>query len=144
VETLTIKVGTSRRLAGLLAGMHAFAAAMLWLAPLPHWLAALLMPVLLGSVWHALRRDGFRALQHSLIALRLDEDCRCEFQTRTGIWHEAALLGTSFVSPYLTVLNLKPPDGRLVKHLVIFPDAVNAEDFRRLRVWLKWRCSKAE
>ena len=141
---LTIAVGPSRRLAGMLAGMHVFAAALFWLAPLPHWLAVLLTAVLLGSAWHTLRRHGFRTLLHSLIALRLDADCRCEFQTRAGAWHEAALLGSSFVAPYLTVLNLKPAEGRLMKHLVIFPDAVNAEDFRRLRVWLKWRCSKMD
>ena len=144
METLTIAVGPSRRLAGLLVGMHGFAAALLWLAPLPHWLAALLMPVFLGSTWHTMRRDGFRSLQHSLVGLRFDADCRCEFQARTGAWHEAALLGSSFVAPYLTVLNLKPAGGRLVKHLVILPDAVNTEDFRRLRVWLKWRCSKMD
>lgn len=141
---LTIAVGPSRRLAGLLAGMHGFAAVLFWLAPLPHWLAVLLMAVLLGSAWHTLRRDGFRSLRHSLIALRLDDDCRCEFQTRAGAWHEASLLGSSFVAPHLTVLNLKPAGGRLVKHLVILPDAVDAEDFRRLRVWLKWRCEKAD
>lgn len=141
---LTIAVGPSWRLVGSLAGMHGFAAALFWLAPLPHWLVVLLMAVLLGSAWHTLRRDGFRTLQHSLIALRLDADCRCEFQTRTGAWHEATLLGSSFVAPYLTVLNLKPAGGRLVKHLVILPDAVNGEDFRRLRVWLKWRCSKMD
>lgn len=117
---------------------------MFWLAPLPHWFAVLLMPLFLGSAWHTLRRDGFRTLRQSLIALRLDADCRCEFQTRTGAWHEAALLGSSFISPYLTVLNLKPAGGRLVKYLVILPDTVDAEDFRRLRVWLKWRCSKME
>ena len=144
METLTITVGPSRRLAGLLVGMHAFAATLFWLVPLSHWLAVLLMPVLLGSAWHALRSDGFRTLPHSLMALRLDEDCRCEFQTRTGTWHEAVLLGSSFVAPYLTVLNLKPAGARRVKHLVILPDAVNAEDFRRLRMWLKWRRSKME
>lgn len=143
MDTLTIAVGPSRRLAGLLAGMHGFAAVMLWLTPLPHWLAALLMPLLLGSAWHTLRRDGFRSQRHSLIALRLDADGGCKFQTRTGTWHEAALLGSSFVAPHLTVLNLKPAGGRLVKHLVILPDAVDAEEFRRLRVWLEWRCSSA-
>jgi len=144
VDTLTIAVGPSRRLAGVLVGMHGFAAAMFWLAPLPHWLAALLMPVLIGSAWHTLLRDGFRTQRHSLIALRLAADGRCEFQTRAGAWREAALLGSSFVAPYLTMLNLKPAGGRLAKHLVILPDAVNVEDFRRLRVWLKWRCSKME
>jgi len=39
---------------------------------------------------------------------------------------------------------LKPAGSRLAKHLVILPDAIDAEDFRRLRVWLKWRCSKME
>lgn len=144
METLTISVGPSLRLVGVLVGMHGFAAALFWLAPLPHWLAALLTPVLLGSAWHTLRRDGFRTLRHSLIALRLDADGRCEFQTRTGAWCEAVLLGSSFVAPHLTVLNLKPADGRMVKHLVILPDAVDTEDFRRLRVWLKWRCKKAD
>lgn len=144
METLTIAVGPSRRLAGLLAGMHGFAAALFWLAPLPHWIAVLLVAVLLGSAWRTLRSDGFRTVPHSLIALRLDADCHCEFQTRAGAWHEATLLGSSFAAPYLTVLNLKPAGGRLVKHLVILPDAVNAEEFRRLRVWLKWRCSKMD
>lgn len=102
----------------------------------------MLMSVFLGSAWHTLRRDCFRTLPHSLIALRLDADCRCEFQTRSGAFHEADLLGSSFVAPYLAVLNLKPAEGRLVKHLVILSDAVDAEDFRRLRVWLKWRCKK--
>jgi toxin CptA len=139
VDTLTIAVGPSRRLAGLLVSMHGFAAAMFWLSPLPLWLAISLMPLFAGSAWHTLRRDGFRTLRHSLIALRLDADCRCEFQTRAGAWHEAALLGSSFVSPYLTVLNLHSEGGRFARHLVILPDAVNAEDFRRLRVWLKWR-----
>jgi toxin CptA len=143
VEKLTIAVGSSRYLAGLLAGMHGFAATMVWLAPMPLGFAVLLMSVFLGSAWHTLRRDGFRTLPHSLIALRLDADCRCEYQTRIGAWHEADLLGSSFATPHLTVLNLKPACGRLVKHLVILPDAVNAEDFRRLRVWLKWRCNKA-
>lgn len=142
METLTIRVGSSRRLAGLLVGMHVFAAAMLALAPLPHWLAALLMPVILVSAWLTLWRDGFRKLRHSLVALRLDADCKCEFQTRAGAWREAVLLGSSFVAPHLTVLNFKPAGGHLAKHLVILPDAVDAEDFRRLRVWLKWRCKK--
>ncbi|WP_371257735.1 protein YgfX [Sulfuricella sp. T08] len=144
METLTITVGPSRRLAGLLVGMHGFSAAMFWLAPLPQWIVVLLMPVFLGSAWHTLRRDSFRTLQNSLVALRLDTDCSCEFQTRAGAWHEADLLGSSFVAPYLTVLNLKPESGRLVKHLVILPDAIHAEDFRRLRVWLKWRCKKVD
>lgn len=139
MDTLTVAVGPSRRLAGLLAGMHVFAAAMCWLAPLPQWLAIALMPLLAASAWHALRRDSLRTLPNSLVAVRLHADGRCAFKVRGETWHQAALLGSSFVSPWLTVLNLRPEAGRFARHLVILPDAVNAEDFRRLRVWLKWR-----
>ena len=124
--------------------MHGFAAALFWLVPLPHWWAILFMPVLIGSAWHALRNQAFRTMQHSLIVLRIDTDCRCEFQIRAGDKYEATLLGTSFVAPYFTILNLKVEGVWLVKHLVIFPDAINEEDFRRLRVWLKWRCLKMD
>lgn len=140
MDTLKIEVGSSRQFATLLVAMHGFAAVIFWVVPLPYWLAAMLMPVFLGSAGYYLKRDCFRALPRSLVALRLQTDCRCDFQTRAGSWHEAVLLGSSFVSPNLTVLNLKPVGGRLAKHLVILPDAVDAEDFRRLRVWLKWRC----
>lgn len=140
METLTIEAGPSRRLAVLISGMHGFAAAVVWLVPLPLWLAIALMPVLLGSAWFYLRHDCLRTLPRSVVALRLHADCRCEFQTRAGAWQEAELLGSSFVSPYLTVLNLRPAGGRFARHLVILPDAVDSDGFRRLRMWLRWRC----
>lgn len=138
MDTLTVAVGPSRWLAGLLAGMHGFAAAMCWLAPLPQWLAVVLMPLLVASAWHTLRRDALRSQPNSPVAVRFHADGRCAFKVRGETWYQAALLGSSYVSPYLTVLNLRPEGGRFARHLVILPDAVNAEDFRRLRVWLKW------
>jgi toxin CptA len=139
VETLTVAVGPSRQLTILVTGMHGFAAAMCWLVPLPLWLAAMLMPLVVASAGYHLGRDGLRSLPAALVALRLHADRRCEFQTRSGAWQEAELLGSSFVSPFLTVLNLQPAGRRFARHLVILPDALASEDFRRLRVWLKWR-----
>lgn len=139
METLTIAAGPSRQLAILVAGMHGFAAAMFALLPLPSWIAVVVLPLLAASAWFTLRRDCLRSLPGALVGLRLQADRRCEFLTRSGDWREAELLGSSFVSPYLTVLNLRPEGGRLARHLVLLPDALEAEDFRRLRVWLKWR-----
>lgn len=141
MKTLMIAAGPSRQLAGLVGGMHVFAAAMPWLVPTPYWLGMGLMPVVLGSAVYYLRRDCFRSLPHSLTALRLDEEGGCEFQARSGDWQSAKLLGSSFVTPYLTVLNLEAGSW-FARHLVILPDAVNADDFRRLRVWLKWRTER--
>lgn len=57
---------------------------------------------------------------------------------------ECAVLGTSYVSAYLTVLILQP-----VRHywtlqsIVIVPDNVDAEEFRRLRIMLRWEWKRA-
>ena len=74
----------------------------------------------------------------SVVALEITTTGRFSFQTRRGRWHACELLGTSYVSPRLTILNLKPKDRRLVRHVVLVPDNVEARDFRRLRTWLRW------
>ncbi|MFA7240953.1 MAG: protein YgfX [Sulfuricellaceae bacterium] len=142
METLHIGLGPSRRLTAGLAAMHVFAGAMLWLSSLPMWLVLPAMPALAGSLAFYLRREGLRVAPAAIVSVSLYSDCRCEFQTLNGEWHEATLLGASFVAPYLTILNLKPFDGRLVRHVVMTPDNVDAEYFRKLRVLLKWRCNE--
>jgi len=48
------------------------------------------------------------------------------------------VLGSSYVSGWLTVLNLQTSDGRKCRSVVILPDAADMEPCRRLRVWLRW------
>jgi toxin CptA len=142
MEPLHIPIGASKRLTAGLILMHVFAGAMLWLSTLPLWLVVPAMLALAGSLAFYLRRSNTAIVS---ISLHHDgrSDCRCEFQTKDGELHEAALLGTSFVAPYLTVLNLKPANSRLARHVVMLPDNVDGENFRKLRVLLKWRCGES-
>lgn len=140
METLHINLGASRRLAAVLAAMHVFASLMLGLASPVLWLAA---PVLAGSLAYVLHREVLRLSPASIVAFTLHADCRCEFRTRSGAVQEAQLLGSSFVAPWLTVLNLKTADSRLARHVVIVADAADSEIFRKLRVRLKWGCAFA-
>lgn len=141
METLHVPIGASKRLTAWITAMHVFAGAMLWLISLPLWLALPAMPTLAASLAFYLCRECLRTSPAAIASLSLYQDCRCEFETKDGECHEAALLGTSFVSPYLTVLNLKPTESRLWRHVVILPDNVDGECFRKLRVLLKWRCA---
>lgn len=50
---------------------------------------------------------------------------------------EATLLPGATVHPWLTVVRLQLGGRRRV--LVLLPDSMKAADFRRLRVWLRWR-----
>jgi hypothetical protein len=49
------------------------------------------------------------------------------------------LLDGSFVAPWLVVVSWRPDGARMARAIVVAPDAVGEQDFRRLRVLLRWR-----
>jgi hypothetical protein len=94
--------------------------------------------ILLAWTWHVAR-----ALQRGKSAPRTLElnakgGARC--QDGTGQWQEAEILPGSYVSGWLIVLILGA--GRRRRSLVLLPDAAEAEELRRLRVWLRWRLAR--
>ncbi|MDR3426296.1 protein YgfX [Silvimonas sp.] len=50
----------------------------------------------------------------------------------------AQVLGSTMVSAHLLVLHLRVQNVRKVQRLVLWPDSMPADDFRRLRVALRW------
>jgi toxin CptA len=85
------------------------------------------------SYWH----HFLRLSHHAVLGLNVTRD-GLKIETRRDGWIPAEILGSSFVSPWLTVLNLKLPHRRLATHVVLLPDMLGADEFRRLRVWLRW------
>jgi len=73
------------------------------------------------------------------VALRLHPDGTLEWREAAQDWQAVTLLPSSHVTPWLCVLACRS-DGR-AHHLVIYPDSLHREDFRRLRVWLRWRAN---
>lgn len=127
---LTLAIRPSRWLqhaSWLLTGLTVAA---LMLVALPPWLQGLgLAPLLLAT----LRSKGQGAMQ-----LQCQADGRLSLlQTGKG-WQPVALLSGSIVNPWLTTIRYRSETGKQVGTLVLLPDSLDAEDFRRLRVWLKW------
>lgn len=58
-----------------------------------------------------------------------------------GCEHECELLNNSFIMPWLAILNLKLANNK-TKSVVIFKDAIDKEQFRKLRVRLKVEAHK--
>ena len=75
----------------------------------------------------------------SALALEVTSDHQFSMQTRAAGWSEFEVLGTTYVTPYLTVLNLRRPGERRTRHVTLLPDSLHADDFRKLRVWLRWK-----
>jgi len=134
--TLEFDLKPSLRLAGLLLAVHALAlvAACVSLAGWPRVLVG--FGILLsgaGCLAEVLQRSPRAA-----VALELREDGGASWRDRSGSWHEGRLRSDHFVSAVLVVMGLDVA-GHGRKWLVLLGDSALPEDFRRLRVWLRWR-----
>ena len=111
--------------------------------------------LLIISLVFYLRRHALLRSPNSVSSLEVTDEMVCRLNTREGDRIAYTLLGSSFVAPYLTVLDLKPlktdkrdkSRRRLNKHfsrsVVILPDGINPEEFRQLRVLLRWKWKNA-
>ena len=135
---LKISIKPSRRLALVLCAAHAAAAGAVLIVEFPIWLKIVLVPIIGASCGVYLYGSALLRSSRAVVGLEISDDGALSFQTRRGEWREGRLLGSSFVSPYLTILNIGTEGKFFARHVVIMPDCVDAEDFRRLRVRLRW------
>lgn len=138
---LCLRLQPSRRLAAALYTAHGVAALALWLSPLPVMLSIAASVALAVSAVSSARRHAFRSAANSLVELELYEDCTLSARSVDGRWLQYHLIGSSFVSRVLTVLNLRTEGAGRRRSVLIAADGIEAEAFRRLRVWLQWRCA---
>lgn len=133
-----IELKPSLRLALLLGGVHLCMLALVATLPLAPWIrwcgtAVLLLSAVVTVFGHALRRSG-----QSVTALAFIDRTQLHVRTANGVWHQGRVLGTSTVGAALTVLNLQLDHRWRAVHVVIPADSLGTDDFRRLRVWLRW------
>ncbi len=71
-------------------------------------------------------------------ALRLRASGKIEVRSPGGRWRRGCLRAGSFVAPWLTLVLWRAEGSRFDRAVVILPDMLGEEEFRRLRVWLRW------
>lgn len=71
--------------------------------------------------------------------LRLFPDGSLEIRHPAQAWQTAQVLTRSMVNPWLTVLAYRLEGERHGRSITLLPDSLSRDDFRRLRVWLRWR-----
>lgn len=122
----------------MLGGAHLGALLLLPMLPVDGWLLSGLAALLLLSAALSIRRHALRRSRGSITKLEFMDRAKLRVRMRDDAWHSGHVLGTSTVSAAWTVLNLRLDDRRWPVHVVITGDSIDAEDFRRLRVWLRW------
>ena len=134
-----IAVAPSVMLASALSALHLTAAGLLWIMPLPVLEKVLLTGAVAVSLIYYMARDASLHASHSIVALEIRDGGSVLLQTRCGDWLEGELLGSSYVSPLLTIVTFRPKGRWATRRVVLVPDNVDSEDFRYLRTRLRWR-----
>lgn len=111
--------------------MHGLAALSLFLPPLAgHWQALLLLAVLF-SLHRTLRSSAFRSL-------RLAADGAWLRRVAGEQEFRIEVLADSTVFVWLVVLRFRLEGEGRVRALTLLPDHLSREEFRMLRIWLRW------
>jgi toxin CptA len=135
---LRIAIGPSHLLAAVLGIAHIAALVVTVVVVLPTWVKSLIAMALVTSGTWSILRLALQRGPSAIVELEVEAGGRISCRTRDGRWREGQVLSSSFVSPWLTVLNLRMAGSIGAKHLVILPDNVEKDAFRRIRVLLKW------
>lgn len=105
------------------------------LQPLIQW--PVILAILLTAVM-TIRRHVLLTQSNAVSALSLSQSSKLQLTYQDGREVEVMVLASSFVTAYLTILNLRDLENGRQVHLLLLPDNTDAEAFRQLRVWLRW------
>ncbi len=108
--------------------------ALIWLITfvLPLWLKLVVAAVISASLVLQLRRHLLHKGDRVVIGLLWDGGDAWQLQRAEGEPLSAQLLGSSFVNPWLIVLNFKIESSRRMLPVVIMTGAIDSTSFRRL------------
>jgi len=130
---LILKPETSRVFTGLFAVAHLGAMAIV--LPLNFsWLIKITLLTLVAvSMFVVLRGKGFANVN----VLTWKEGSEWVLELNDGTQVETYLLPSSYVSPWLVVLNFSKAENQRGRSVTLFRDTLDQETFRRLRVRLR-------
>jgi len=132
---LTVEIGTSRYLTYAVSGIHMLAVMALSLAEIswPYRVPIFIAVATSMGVYLATRP------RHK-VKLRCRADGCLDLGTAEE-WVEIKLLPDTLVLPWCGILRYQRPERRRPETCVSLLDSLNGDDFRRIRVWLKYRAS---
>jgi hypothetical protein len=126
--------------AGLLLGLiHGGGVAGVWVADIPLWTKILLSLGVTANGLYSVAAYALRCVGPAVTMLYCDANDRWQITTRSGQTQPAVLLSEAYVHPLVTVMRFRRADGTRVC-VPLLADALDGEDFRRLRARVRARC----
>ena len=136
---LRLSFAASRHLAWLLALAHGVGMTAAWIVAWPLWFKTLIAAAVIASGVFHLRRDALLLSPGSVVSALLKGDGSIEVTLRNGAAIPGRQIPGSFVHTWFTTILWRAEGARFSRPIAVLPDSLPAEQFRELRVWLKWR-----
>ena len=133
-SSIAVALHRSRLLDVLLIVIHAIAAICVMQIPLAGVFRIVLLGFVLLSLWRALRRQAF---SHLLLSSKNVSRLCLTGENSQSI--DARILPETVVFPFLISLHLRNEKDRRLFHTLLLPDQMGVEEYRRVRVWLRWK-----
>jgi len=143
VKPITLNFKPSFILSTLLLSMSGLSGWLVYIVPLAFAIQCLAL-LMIGLATIYTLTDSLHLLPWSPVALHVNAKNQLEILRKDGQrFSDVSLRADSIVTPWLTILRFKPQKvsywQRLFsRSLLILPDSSNAQEFRRLRVWMLW------
>jgi toxin CptA len=138
VKPIELALHPSYRLAALLAGFSLGTCVIVVCMPMTTGLKFIICVAVVLAAIYFIAQDVLLCLPWSLLRLDLNSKGELKVTDGRGVKIAVAVLPSSFVAAYLTVLNLKLEGNIWCRNLILTPDRADRDAFRRLRVWLRW------
>lgn len=133
-SSISIELRRSRFLDGLLVSLHVAAIYAVVIVPIPIALRISLVGLVILSAWRSLERPSFSHLQLTDAGISLRDGAHALAIVK------ARVLPETVVSRFLVVLTLRTEENDFrIFYVVLLPDQMRFAEFRRIRVWLRWR-----
>ena len=132
---LRLALRRSRLAVALIVASHAATAVLLLALPLPAGASVGgAGGIVVACAWALRQTKGPRAP----VLLRVGVDRRIAVTTRDARTHDGDILADSFVGQRLTTIVWRPDGACRARTLIVMSDTMAADDFRRLRVALRY------
>lgn len=141
-DSLIVELGSSRALTAVLVLLHVGAAVLAFILPIAFVLKVLVVFLVALSLARSVYRHGLRHSRGAITAMRVTEEEYALRRRNANDW-ETGRLVDRWVQPWLTIVVVQSDGRRWPTSVVICPDAVASDAFRRLRVRLRLRTAAA-
>lgn len=137
-DSLRVRFVSSRLAAGFVLLAGGATLALVLATPLPAWVRVFAALWIGAGMLDACRVHALRVARRAAREIVVSGSREIEVCDAAGDAWAGAILDGSFVAPWLTIILWRPRGARFARTILVVPDALSGEEFRRLRILLRW------